>query len=191
MKATNKASITLLNSLFNLKDSILAVSASLPYESDILLDEFSKLSVNNSDMNVSGRAVGSIINKGYAIINNSSLNTFSGGNYGIVLQSNANLILKANADITQIGSTTLANRPVVAVLDETVDGGTYIGGQGSSGGSVNLYATTSCVSGPSFSISQEVRGTAPYGSINNYSGVLPEVQLFASKLNASNWNCTK
>lgn len=191
MKATNNGSIMLLNSLFTLRESILSVAASLAYESDISLDEFSKLSLNNSDMNVSGRAVGSIINKGYAILNNSSLNTFTGGNYGIVLQSNANLILKANADITQIGSITPANRPVVAVLDETVDGGTYIGGQGNSGGSVNLYATTSCVSGPAFSISQETRLTAPLGSINNYSGIAPEVQLFASKLNASNWNCTK
>lgn len=194
MKATNKVSITLLNSLFNLKDSILAVSASLPYESDILLDEFSKLSVNNSDMNVSGRAVGSIINKGYAIINNSSLNTFSGGNYGIVLQSNANLILKANADITQIGSITPANRPVVAVLDETVDGGTYVGGKGVSGGSVQLYATNSCVYGPIFAYSEELKQpapVAPYRSINEFTGVITEVQLFASKLNNSNWNCTK
>ena len=191
MKATNNGSIMLLNSLFTLRESILSVAASLSYESDISLDEFSKLSVNKSDINVSGRAIGSIVNKGYAVLNNSSLNTFSGGNYGIVLQSNANLVLKSNADTTTIGSLTPANRPIIAVLDETVDGATYIGGKGNSGGSVNLYATYRCVDGPAFSISQDVRGTPPFGSINNYSGITPEVQLFASKLNASDWNCTK
>lgn len=190
IKATNNRTISLLNSYFNLKNSTLSISSTLPYEADIVLDEFSKLLADTSTLNVSGRAIASIVNKGYTIFNNSSLNTLSGGNYGILVQSGAKLILKSYILSTNIGSTTPANRPLVGVLDDTTDGVTYVGGTGTSGGSVNIYANN-CFYGPAFVFSEESRDIEPYRSKNEFTGVIPEVQLFASKLNASNWNCIK
>lgn len=191
IKATSNRTISLLNSYFNLKNSTLSVSSSSPYETDIVLDEFSKLIADNSTLNVSGRAIASIVNKGYTIFNNSSLNTLSAGNYGILVQSGAKLILKSYIGSTNIGSTNPANRPLIGVLDDTADGVTYVGGTGTSGGNVNIYANTHCVFGPAFAFSEETRNIEPYGSKNEFTGVIPEVQLFASKLNASNWTCVK
>lgn len=191
IKATSNRTISLLNSYFNLKNSTLSVSSSSPYETDIVLDEFSKLIADNSTLNVSGRAIASIVNKGYTIFNNSSLNTLSAGNYGILVQSGAKLILKSYIGSTNIGSTNPANRPLIGVLDDTADGVTYVGGTGTSGGNVNIYANTHCVFGSAFAFSEERRNIEPYGSKNEFTGVIPEVQLFASKLNASNWNCIK
>lgn len=194
-KSNNLNTIELVDSVLSLRDdSVLNVSSAASYNSDLTIDEFSKVSLMDSVIN-SGYAKYSFINKGYTVFKNSSLNTYSSNvTAGILLQSNANLVLKSSSPskITNIGySSTPANRPKYAIADDLIDGGTFIGGSGVNGGSINLYSKDYCAAGPMFKITKETLNIAPYTTENNYASVSQEIGLFARKLNASNFNCIK
>lgn len=196
-KNNNKNGIVLTDSVIKSDDSNININTTVNNDSDILVDEFSKILAIDSSFNVSGRAVGSIVNRGSIVFKGSSLITNSSGNYGIVGQRNSSLILKTYAEGKDIviGNTVSAKRPQVAILDygsiDSFDGAGYFGGSPSVK-TIKIYSLGSCAYGPAFIISGETLGTVmPVSTRNDYTSLPPEVQLLASKLNASNWECIK
>lgn len=193
-KTNNQNGIVLIDSIIKTDNANVNIYSTIPHSSDILVDEFSSILSFNSIFEVSGNGTGSIVNRGSVVFNGTSLITLSGGNYGIISQRNSSLILKTElSNNIVIGNSNAANRPSVAVLDfgsqDIYDGAGYFGGSPTDG-TITLYGTT-CASGPAFLISGETRATIPNSTRNDYTGLSQEVQLFASKLNASNWNCIK
>ena len=195
-KNNNKNGIVLTDSVIKSDDSNININTTINNDSDILIDEFSKILAIDSSFNVSGRAVASIVNRGSIVFKGSSLITDYAGNYGIIGQRNSSLILKTYAEGKDIviGNTVAGKRPQVAILDygsiDSYDGAGYFGGSPSVK-SIKVYALTKCVAGPAFYVSGETLGTIPLSTRNDYTGLAPEVQLLASKLNASNWECIK
>lgn len=194
-KTNNQNGIILIDSIFKTDNANININSAIPHISAILVDEFSNILSFNSFFNVSGQATYSIINRGKIVFNGTSLITLSGGNYGIVSQRNSSLTLKTElSNNIVIGNPNPANRPLVAILDygsiDIYDGAGYFGGKPTDG-TITIYGLTNCGYGPAFSFSEETRGTIPTTTRNDFTGVIPEVQLFASKLNASNWNCIK
>lgn len=193
-KTNNQNGIVLIDSVIKTDNANVNIYSTIPHSSDILVDEFSSILSFNSIFEVSGNGTGSIVNRGSVVFNGTSLITLSGGNYGIISKRNSSLILKTElSNNIVIGNSNAANRPSVAVLDfgsqDIYDGAGYFGGSPTDG-TITLYGTT-CASGPAFLISGETRATIPDSTRNDYTGISKEVQLFASKLNASNWNCIK
>lgn len=193
-KTNNQNGIVLIDSVIKTDNANVNIYSTIPHSSDILVDEFSSILSFNSIFEVSGNGTGSIVNRGSVVFNGTSLITLSGGNYGIISQRNSSLILKTElSNNIVIGNSNAANRPSVAVLDfgskDIYDGAGYFGGSPTDG-TITLYGTK-CVAGPAFYFSGETLGTIPLSTRNDYTGLAHEVQLLASKLNASNWECIK
>lgn len=195
-KNNNKNGIVLTDSVIKSDDSNININTTINNDSDILVDEFSKILAIDSSFNVSGRAVASIVNRGSIVFKGSSLITDYAGNYGIIGQRNSSLILKTYAEGKDIviGNTVAGKRPQVAILDygsiDSYDGAGYFGGSPNVK-TIKIYSSVNCVYGPAFSVSGETLGTVPNSTRNDYTSLPPEVQLLASKLNASNWECIK
>ena len=196
-KVNNLEGLILVDSKFKINVGNISINNSAGFNiSDILLNENSDINAFNSLITVSGKATGSIINRGKIIFNGTSLITNSGGNYGIVLQRNSSLILKTELsnDII-IGNILPANRPNVAILDygseDQYNSAGFVGGSPTNGGSIRIYAMTYCVRGPLFMYSYETKMTGSNQSANDYTGLPESTQLLISKLNSSNWACIK
>ena len=195
-KNNNRNGIVLTDSIIKTNKATININTSKDNVIDILVDEFSKILAVNSSFNVSGRAHSSIVNRGSIVFKGSSLITDSGGNFAISGRRNSSLILKTYAEGENIiiGNEDPAKRPSIAILDygsiDPYDGAGYFGGSPSVK-SIKVYALTKCVDGPAFYVSGETLGTIPLSTRNDYTGLAYEVQLLASKLNASNWECIK
>lgn len=170
------------------------------YANDIFVDNASHLTLYNTVMNVSGLASISIANNGGVSFSDSSLITHANvTNVGILLKESASLTLKAHSgSATVIGNATANLRPNIAVLDFAnsggfTDGARYVSGVPDSGGSIMLYARSTCGAGNIFAYSREnTGGLAPINTENNYAVMTnDDLKGIMGKINSSRWTCVK
>lgn len=189
-KAGNIHTIALVDSKMTMDRSMLETTASSNYNSDIIVDEASNLSMYNSYIRSSGRNYYALDLTGTAVLEGSSIVPKIAANIGISMFNGGKLTMRGVNNMTAtIGSA--SNRYIIPVHD---NGGIYAGGLPSSDGPIILYAggtDSYCVVGNLFGYSKSITGSGQtsendYDLINNST-----LSAIISKLNSSNWTCNK